>query len=250
MNLNRFIRNFLEIRQALGTQNFSTKELNSTCLQAAIEYEKLYLQEAQNNLAEEQTRAKMEIDYLNAQYALQAAKAQTLNALIQCQSMLISLRDNAAINRANAYVSFLQVIANAQNAGAIGGSHSNNVVQTINRIGTEKNDPLLDSFLQNLTKELSKLAELEGASEQAQIFAQSLETLPNHPIRIWGFSTLKNAQDCFLIDGIEHTRAQSFLFQASEPRTYKVTFQAQGQNTSVSKSLDILVRAQKSTGVK
>lgn len=250
MNINRFIRNFLDIRQALGTQNFSTKELNSTAMQAAIEYEKLYLQEAQNNMQEEQMRAKIEIDYLNAQYTLQATKAQTLNALIQCQSMLISLTDNAAINRANACVSLLNTIANATNTSAIAGSHTDNAVRAINRIGTSGDNPLLKQCLQSLANELDKLNRLEGASEQVQIFAQSLETLPGHPIRIWGFSTLKDAQESFLVDGIEATRANSFLFHAQEPKTYKITFQSHNAQTSAQKSIDVQVTDQALKGLR
>ncbi|TSA81494.1 hypothetical protein [Helicobacter mehlei] len=249
MNINRFIRNFLEVRQALGGQNFPTKELNATAMQAAIEYEKLYLQEAQNNLAEEQARAKMEIDYLNAQYTLQASKAQTLNALIQCQSMITSLKDNAAINRANAYVSFLNTVGNASNTSAIA-AYAREVTQTIRLIGDEKPDPLLQACLQNLGKELERLNGLEGASEVVQIFAQSLETLPDHPVRIWGFSTLKDAQDSFLVDGVEITRANSFLFQQSTPKSYKITFKSTNQNGEAQKSIDIQVRDQAIRGLK
>ncbi|WP_104641280.1 hypothetical protein [Helicobacter bizzozeronii] len=249
MNVNRFIRNFLEIRQALGTQNFPSKEINNICLQAAIEYEKLYLQEAQNNLAEEQMRAKMEIDYLSAQYNLQALKAQTLNALIQCQSMLRSLKDNAAINRANAYVSFLQVVGNANNTSALK-DHAENVIRTINRIGIVGDDALLNTLLDQLTQELDKLNRLEGASEQVQIFAQSLETLINHPVKLWGFSTLKNAKECFLVDGQEVSASNSFLFKAKEPKTYKITFKSKNAQQEASKSLDIVVGDDKLKGLR
>lgn len=93
MNFNRFIRNFLGLREALQTQNFSIKELNNLCMQRAIEHEKLYLQESQVNLEQAklgleqaQLKAKLEIDVINAKHQLKATKAGMLNALIQCES--------------------------------------------------------------------------------------------------------------------------------------------------------------------
>ncbi|CRF50770.1 hypothetical protein HHE06_06150 [Helicobacter heilmannii] len=93
MNFNRFIRNFLDLRGALQTQNFSSKELNNLCMQGAIKYEKLYLQELQINLEQAklslenaQLKAKLEIDAINAKHQLEATEAQMLNTLIRCES--------------------------------------------------------------------------------------------------------------------------------------------------------------------
>ncbi|WP_163498905.1 hypothetical protein [Helicobacter suis] len=242
MNINRFIRNFLDLREALGTQNCSTKELNSLCMQGALEFEKLYLQESQQAIAEEQVKARIEIDYLTAQYNLEATKANTLNNLIQCASMIKSLKDNAAINRANAYVSFLQVVGNANNGGAIG-NHANNVINTINLIGVDTNTGLLEECLKNLTKELENFNNLVGAGETIQVFSQSLETLPNHPVKVWGFSTLKDSTDSFSIDKKEIIQGSSMLFSASEPKTYTITFNSTNATNKLSKSLQITIKA-------
>ncbi|BCD50255.1 prophage II orf27 protein [Helicobacter suis HS5] len=243
MNINRFIRNFLELREALGTQNCSTKELNSLCMQGALEFEKLYLQESQQALAEEQVKARIEIEYLTAQYNLEATKANTLNNLIQCASMLKSLKDNAAINRANAYVSFLQVVGNANNGSAIG-QHANNVINTINLIGMDSQTNTLEECLKNLTKELDNFNNLAGAGDTIQIFGQSLETLINHPVKVWGFSTLKNSTDSFRVDNQPSIQGSTMLFSASEPKTYTITFSSANTTQTISKSLQIVVKDQ------
>lgn len=63
--------------------------------------------------------------------------------------MLRSLKDNTAINRANAYVNFLQVVGNANNESAIA-AHSSNVIRTINRIGLDDKASPLEGELARL----------------------------------------------------------------------------------------------------
>ncbi|WP_104753136.1 hypothetical protein [Helicobacter salomonis] len=247
MNINRFVRNFLSLREALQTQNFSSKELNSLCMQGAIEYEKLYLEEARGALEEAkvgleamQLKAKLELERLNAQHQLEATKAQMLNSLIQSQSMLKSLKDNAAINRANAYVSFLQVVGNASNASGIA-QHADNVVKTINRIGLDQGPSPLDGYLNQLAQSLGHLSSLEEEAPSIELYTQSLETLPDHPIKVWGYSTLKNARESFSIDGAFFCEGNTMLFKASTPKRYTILFVSQNRATRIEKSINILV---------
>lgn len=249
MNASRFIRNFKLFREALQTQNFTSKELNSLCMQSAIECERLAAQDAQNNLAEEQARAKLELEFLAAQYQLQNQKAQTLNALIQCQSMLQSLKDNAAINRANAYVSWLQVIGNADKQSVIN-SHFENVANELKKIGVYEDNPTLKECLKNLSKELDKLNQSEGNEEQCQIYASQLETTKGAPIKVWGFSTLRNASECFLINNEKVAEGNCFLFEKQEAGSYLVTFKAVSGNEERSKSLTLKVSEQDLKGLK
>lgn len=248
MNLNRFIRNFISLREGLQTQNFSTKELNSLCMQGAIEYEKLHLQEVQNTMAEEQIRAKLEIEYLNAKFSLEATKAQTLNTLIQCQSMIKSLKDNAAINRANAYVSFLQVVGNATNSGGIS-AHSANVIKTINEISLDSDTGELEKFLDKITDQLNQIEALSGFDKSVKIYSPSLETLPNHPLRLYAFSALRGAENYFLVDN-EKISGCSMLFKKAEVGTYRVEFISKSDKQTQTDSLEILVSDEKLKGLK
>ncbi|WP_231622474.1 hypothetical protein [Helicobacter heilmannii] len=250
LNINRFIRNFLTLRSALEEQNFSSKELNNLCMQGALEYEKLHLQEMQQGLEEAklsleaaQVKAKIEIEVSNAKHDLELKRANALNALIQCTSMLKSLKDNAAINRANAYVGFLQVVGNATNTSAIT-SHANNVIRTINQIGIANTNGRLEGILDRLANELNTLDPLQDVGQDVQVFAQSLETLPGHPVKVWGISLLTNSTDRFSVDGRYICSGTSMLFSQNAPGTYAITFSSSNNKHSVSKTINIQVNAQ------
>ncbi|PUD10500.1 hypothetical protein C2R86_05475, partial [Helicobacter pylori] len=146
----------------------------------------------------EQVRAKMQMDFLGMQANLQNAKAETLNKLIQCQAMLKSLKDNAMINRANAFVSLLQVQANASNTitfhnfetafkiiAQIGSEYdqinlNGNRNTTVKEVKEQTNE--LKTILSNLSKELEKLNE-QSEVNSIQIFSDKLEVLKDAPVR-------------------------------------------------------------------
>lgn len=259
MDTTRFIRNFLLFKDALQKQNFNNKDLNTTSMQAALQSEQLALSEESQYLQSEQVRAKMQIDFLGMQANLQNAKAETLNKLIQCQAMLKSLKDNAMINRANALVSLLQVEANAAN-----GITSNNfeaAFKIISQIGSEYNQITLNNgsvsvqekeqtnelktILNNLSKELEKLNE-QSEVNSIQVFSDKLEVLKDAPTRLWGFSTLSNAEEGFYNEANEQIASGSvFLFRSDKVGKHTITFKASNTKTSLAKKITISVIANK-----
>ncbi|WP_199496900.1 hypothetical protein [Helicobacter pylori] len=259
MDMARFIRNFVLFKEALQKQNFNNKDLNTTSMQAALQSEQLALNEEAQGLQSEQVRAKMQIDFLGMQANLQNAKAETLNKLIQCQAMLKSLKDNAMINRANALVSLLQVQANAAN-----GITTNNfeaAFKIIAQIGSEYNQITLNSgsvsvnekeqtnelktILNNLSKELEKLNE-QSEVNSIQVFSDKLEVLKDAPIRLWGFSTLSNAQEGFYNEQSEQIASGSVcLFRSDKVGKHTITFKAIKDNITLSKNITISVVANK-----
>ncbi|MFP6137408.1 hypothetical protein ACLGBP_04440 [Helicobacter pylori] len=259
MDTTRFIRNFLLFKEALQKQNFNNKDLNTTSMQAALQSEQLALNEEAQGLQSEQVRAKMQMDFLGMQANLQNAKAETLNKLIQCQAMLKSLKDNAIINRANAFVSLLQVQGNAAN----GLTH--NVFETafkiIAQIGSDydqidlvsgrsevkKKDQAneLKTILNNLSKELEKLNE-QSEVNSIQVFSDKLEVLKDAPVRLWGFSTLSNADEGFYNEANEQIASGSVcLFRSDKVGKHTITFKASNTKTSLSKNITISVIANK-----
>ncbi|MFB1341050.1 hypothetical protein [Helicobacter pylori] len=259
MDTARFIRNFVLFKEALQKQNFNNKDLNTTSMQAALQSEQLALNEETQGLQSEQVRAKMQIDFLGMQANLQNAKAETLNKLIQCQAMLKSLKDNAMINRANALVSLLQVQANAAN----GITHSNfeAAFKIIAQIGSEYNQITLNNgsvsvqekeqtnelktILNNMSKELEKLNE-QSEVNSIQVFSDKLEVLKDAPIKLWGFSTLSNAEEGFYNEQNEQLASGSVcLFRSDKVGKHTVTFKAINTKTSLSKDITISVIANK-----
>ncbi|GAA7724829.1 hypothetical protein HpCOL14_04590 [Helicobacter pylori] len=260
MDTTRFIRNFILFKEALQKQNFNNKELNTTSMQAALQSEQLALSEQAQDLQSEQVRAKMQIDFLSMQANLQSAKADTLNKLIQCQAMLKSLKDNAMINRANAFVSLLQVQANASNT--ITFHNFETAFKIIAQIGNEY-DQLdlngnrsvsvkvkeqtneLKTILNNLSKELEKLNE-QSEVNSIQVFSDKLEVLKDTPTRLWGFSTLYNANEGFYNENNEQLASGSvFLFRSDKIGKHIITFKASNAKISLAKNITISVIANK-----
>ncbi|WP_231175247.1 hypothetical protein [Helicobacter pylori] len=259
MDTARFIRNFVLFKEALQKQNFNNKDLNTTSMQAALQSEQLALNEEAQGLQSEQVRAKMQIDFLGMQANLQNAKAETLNKLIQCQAMLKSLKDNAMINRANALVSLLQVQANAANG--IIASNFEAAFKIIAQIGSEYNQITLNNgsvsvqekeqtnelktILNNLSKELEKLNE-QSEVNSIQVFSDKLEVLKDAPIKLWGFSTLSNAEEGFYNEANEPIASGSVcLFRSDKVGKHTITFKANNGKTSLSKNITISVIANK-----
>ncbi|UOR68630.1 hypothetical protein [Helicobacter pylori] len=259
MDTTRFIRNFILFKEALQKQNFNNKDLNTTSMQAALQSEQLALSEESQGLQSEQVRAKMQIDFLGMQANLQNAKAETLNKLIQCQAMLKSLKDNAMINRANALVSLLQVEANAAN-----GVTANNfevAFKIISQIGSEYNQITfnnwgisvqdkeqtneLKTILNHLGKELEKLNE-QSEINSIQVFSDKLEVLKDAPTRLWGFSTLSNAEEGFYNEAGEQIASGSVcLFRSDKVGKHTITFKANNTKTRLAKNITISVIANK-----
>ncbi|WP_219028579.1 hypothetical protein [Helicobacter pylori] len=259
MDTARFIRNFVLFKEALQKQNFNNKDLNTTSMQAALQSEQLALSEESQGGQSEQVRAKMQMDFLGMQANLQNAKAETLNKLIQCQAMLKSLKDNAMINRANALVSLLQVQANAANG--ITASNFEAAFKIIAQIGSEYNQITLNNgsvsvqekeqtnelktILNNLSKELEKLNE-QSEVNFIQVFSDKLEVLKDAPIKLWGFSTLSNAEEGFYNENNEQIASGSVcLFRSDKVGKHTITFKAIKDNTTLSKNITISVIANK-----
>ncbi|MGL2332768.1 hypothetical protein ACOWK8_03430 [Helicobacter pylori] len=255
MDATRFIRNFVLFKEALQKQNFNNKDLNITSMQAALQCEQLALQEQEHALQIEQARAKMQLEFLSLQSSLQAQKASTLNTLIQCHSMIKSLKDNAFINRANAYVSLLQVHANAQSG--ITADNFDNVLNTILEIGKEYNTINKDSgkvvyndreqtsdlktILNDLSNELEKLNK-DSEMNQIQLFSDKLEVLKNAPVKLWGFSTLANAEEGFYNEADEQIASGSVcLFRSDKVGKHIISFKAIKADKTMVKKITINV---------
>ncbi|WRD49115.1 hypothetical protein E5K42_00770 [Helicobacter pylori] len=259
MDTTRFIRNFVLFKEALQRQNFNNKDLNTMSMQAALQSEQLTLNEEAQGLQSEQVRAKMQMDFLGMQANLQNAKAETLNKLIQCQAMLKSLKDNARINRANAFVSLLQVQANAANTITFHnfetafkiiaqiGSEYEQVNLSSGRVEMQKKDQTNEfkTILNNLSKELEKLNN-QSEVNSIQVFSDKLEVLKDTPIKLWGFSTLSNATEGFYNEANEIIASGSVcLFRSDKVGKHTITFKAIKGDTILTKNITISVIANK-----
>ena len=129
-----------------ASHNFSGEQQNQLSMEYALK-----LTELEANIKLIQAEA------LKLEANIKLTQAEALKSIVQSESMIKSVRDNALISKANCYVGFLNVVLNAQNTSANdkANTHQNNVVSTISKIGTNAQGELDE--LENYTNILNEL---------------------------------------------------------------------------------------------
>ena len=155
-----FKKYFNMCMENFASHNFSGEQQNQLSMEYALK-----LTELEANIKLTQAQAlKLEADIkltqaeaLKLEANIKLTQAEALKSIVQSESMIKSVRDNALISKANCYVGFLNVVLNAQNTSANdkGNTHQNNVVSTISKIGTNAQGELDE--LENYTNILNEL---------------------------------------------------------------------------------------------
>ncbi len=103
----------------------------------------------------------------------------------------------------------------------------------------------LKTILSNLSKELENLNK-QSEINSIQVFSDKLEVLKNAPIKLWGFSTLSNANEGFYNEANEQIASGSVcLFRSDKVGKHTITFKAIKDNITLSKNITISVIANK-----
>ena len=100
----------------------------------------------------------MELSWYAAKAQNKIQLAEALKSLVQSESIAKGVESNARINRANCYVGFLQVVANAQESSAIA-SHASNCLQAINDIDITRiigYDPVIVEIRNDIQKQIKE----------------------------------------------------------------------------------------------
>ena len=140
-----------------ASHNFSGEQQNQLSMEYALKLTEL---EANTKLTQAELEANIKLtqaEVLKLEANIKLTQAEALKSIVQSESMIKSVRDNALISKANCYVGFLNVVLNAQNTSANdkGNTHQNNVVSTISKIGTNAQGELDE--LENYTNILNEL---------------------------------------------------------------------------------------------
>ncbi len=144
-------------------------------------------------------------------------------------------------------MSLLQVHANAPSG--ITADNFKSVLETILEIGKEyssrEQTDELKTILNDLSKELEKLNK-DSEMNQIQLFSDKLEVLKDAPTRLWGFSTLSNAEEGFYNEQNEQIASGSVcLFRSDRVGKHTITFKAINTKTTLTKNITISVIANK-----
>jgi hypothetical protein len=94
-------------------------EIFKQAVQSATNLEELAIKERSEALALEKMRMEIELSILNTKAQITLAEAEALKSMVQARAMIVSTRDNAAINRANCWTGFTNAIGNATEQTAL-----------------------------------------------------------------------------------------------------------------------------------
>lgn len=263
MYVTRFSDNFKALRKELGSCNFSESELNKIALEGAMRLEELAFKDREISLQEEKSRQEIEIATLKAKSEREQLQAEALKSIIQGETMLLAVRDNALINKLNAYNTLLNIICNAADSkqatqSAKGqNSHVDNVLGIIGQIGGDGISPEYFSrngIIPNQIQAILNVSKIKNTAREVFIYTPRLEISKGERIKIYGFSIFGNDKARFrhalASENITQqsnagtiTESKLLLFSSEQAGLYDVIFEAQNAAQSyVKDSIRIEVR--------
>lgn len=201
-------------------------EILKQALQGALSFEEMSYKAKASALEIDKMRNEMELSIKNAKMQIKQIQAEAVKSLIQAAAIIRSVSDNAAINKANAYVSFLNTVGNASEQAAIK-QHAVNVINTISLI----NDAKMTDFDHILPKLISEEDADFGSKSVLIHTTKSIITL-NEDLEIKGISTYGESECYFSVnDKITVRNSKNFIFNSSEEGQFKISFVVQKNKT-------------------
>lgn len=187
----------------------------------------LDFKERELGVMEEKTRLELEITSLNAKANIRQNQAENIKSLVQAESISRSVGDNAAINQANAYVGFLNVMGNAAEL-AVAEKHAQNVISVLNNINT--NDiTAYEPIFEKLRKEAEEIVNAGEGAKEVWIYATKSVCEVGEKVKVMGFSVFGDNPVRFIVGGRE-VESKTILFSAESVGVFEIAFEAQNQS--------------------
>lgn len=236
MNAVSFIANFELANEALKSYSFQGETRFKFALELTLKMEELELKNREIALLEEKTRQELELKALESRNKYENAGVELVKSLVQAQSMIKSVWDNANINKCNALVGLFNVAMNAQNTSALENwqSYFNEIKNSIYSIGQDvdtkgNKNTLVDDFepLFSTVKDgLSELAFANSNIKQVAILAPKLELVKGESMVLRGISLFADtASSGFILEYLgEEYNTNTFLFKAETEGDFKISY--------------------------
>ena len=187
----------------------------------------LDIKERELGVMEEKTRLELEIASLNAKANIRQNQAENIKSLVQAESISRSVGDNAAINQANAYLGFLNVMGNAAEL-ATAEKHAQNVIAVLNKINTNDitaYEPIFDK----LRREAEEIVNAGEGAKEVWIYAAKSVCEVGEKVKVMGFSVFGDNPVRFIVGGRE-VESKTILFSAESVGVFEIVFEAQNQS--------------------
>ncbi|WP_066389514.1 hypothetical protein [Helicobacter himalayensis] len=274
MNINEFSHNLGVILETIATSSL-LRQVSSTdlaqnkidflkeALNATFHLKEMQFKETELSLMQKKTLLELEMVIAQNRIANLKAYADALSGIIQAESIKRSVVDNAAINKANAYVGYFNVAMNAiaNNSASLNeGSALSSISKVVLNIIREIDSSALPSQYNTMLQNFSLLARDEAlglGTKPIGIYTPKLSLNTYERTLICGFSIYSNASHEFYVNSkpaqeflkeAQSTQlkdAKVLLFYAKEPGTYCVSFKVKEGSKTLSESVEIEVRDKK-----
>ena len=206
----------------------------------ALKLVEIDFKEKENSYSYEKAQAEIKNLILQSKTQNEALQIEKLKSLVQAHAMLLSVGDNAAINKANAIVSFLNVVSNASNE-KMSAQYTSQVMSLINQISSKdlsrEYQPLLDKI-----KALANEGFEDGRGvKEIGILTPRTKLRVNEAVELEGWSMYPNKPQRFEIDGRRYEGNRLF-FISENTGEFEVKFCAQNhKDEPLSASIKIRV---------
>lgn len=216
----------LALQTALAIEEAKLKE-RGFVFETYSQKKQLDFKERELGIMEEKTRLELEITSLNAKANIRQNQAENIKSLVQAESISRSVGDNAAINQANAYVGFLNVMSNAAEL-ATAEKHAQNVIAVLNKINTEDitaYQPIFDK----LRKEAEGIVNAGEGAKEVWVYATKSVCEVGDKVKVMGFSVFGDNPTKFIVNN-KQVEGKTILFSAESAGIYEIVFEAQNQS--------------------
>lgn len=236
-----FVQNLKSVEKALIESDFFKEANNAkfeqqikanvliafmqSAVNASLNLEEIAIKNNDSKLQAEKLRAELEMGLSNFINEAKYKQSEALKSIVQSKAMARSVGDNAAINQSNAYVGFLNVVANASETDAVK-EHTPNVINVIEQIDI-RDLTEFDPIISKLLSEVQGL--MQNKLKPLYIFAPKLELTLNEGVEIMGFTTHSKTRFC-VDDKVMIENAKNYLFKSDKAGEFVVSFEAAGEN--------------------
>ena len=211
----------LALQTALAIEEAKLKE-RGFVFETYSQKKQLDFKERELGIMEEKTRLELEITSLNAKANIRQNQAENIKSLVQAESISRSVGDNAAINQANAYVGFLNVMSNAAEL-ATAEKHAQNVISVLNKSNTEDVTAYQPIF-NKLRKEAEGIVNAGEGAKEVWVYATKSVCEVGDKVKVMGFSVFGDNSTRFIVNN-KQVEGKTILFSAESAGIYEIVFE-------------------------
>lgn len=223
MSVKNFWIYFEESKERLKGFSFTDDKLFLVSSELALKLVEMDLKEKEALLASEKLKKEMEGLILQNKAQRKQLEIETLKSLVQAESMVRSVGDNAVINRANALVGFLNVVGNASESSAIS-SYAENVIREVKKIDDSALTGIYNSLLSNIRGNLLNEFNKQGIMKECFMIVPRTELKINETLEITALSVYPKNESLFVFKGKTLKNIQSLLFSSDESGEFEIIY--------------------------